>query len=111
MYKLKSVGVMSVGKVIAIIQGAIGLLFLPFFVLVGLAGALAGKDQQGAIAAGVMVVLAVLMPVIYAAIGFVMGVLMAFIYNAVASKIGGIEFELATLDPPAQFTTASPMQP
>ena len=98
MYRLKSMGVMSVGKMMAIIQGAIGLIFLRIFLIAGVAGALAGKGQN-AIAGGVMLVFAVMIPVFYAGIGFVMGILMALIYNLVASKIGGIELELAAVDP------------
>ncbi|HVP43587.1 MAG TPA: hypothetical protein VMS96_09140 [Terriglobales bacterium] len=105
MFRLKSMGVMSVGKMMAVIQGAIGLLFVPIFLIAGMAGALAGKGQD-AIAGGVMLVLAVMMPVFYAGIGFVMGVVTALIYNVVAGKIGGIELELvapsADVNPMAQ---------
>lgn len=98
MYRLESLGVMSVGKMMAIMQGAIGLLVLPIFLIMALAGALAGKGQ-GAIAGGVMLIFAVMIPVFYAGIGFVMGIVMALIYNLVASKIGGVELELAAVEP------------
>lgn len=100
MVQLRSVGVLSVGKMMGIVQGAIGLLFLPFFLIVALASTAAGK-QEAVLAGGVMVVFAVMMPVFYAGIGFVMGIVMAAIYNFVSGKIGGIELELGPAPPMA----------
>ena len=39
--------------------------------------------------------LAIMMPLLYAGMGFVIGALSAVIYNLVAGWIGGIEIELA----------------
>ena len=93
MHIVKSVGVMSFAKILGLIHACLGLIFAPFFLLIGLAGSLAG--QHKAPFAGVFgIILAVLMPVFYGAIGFVTGAIGALLYNALAGLIGGFELEL-----------------
>jgi hypothetical protein len=94
-HRLRSVGVLSVAKVSGIFYGAMGLLFVPFFLLFSMIAAVAGK-QTGAPAfpAAIGVVLALIMPILYAGFGFLFGALGAFVYNLVAGWIGGIEMEL-----------------
>jgi transmembrane protein DUF3566 len=93
MHVLKSVGVMSLAKIMGLLYGCIGLIFAPFFLLIGLAGSLAGQNK--APFAGVFgVVFAILMPVIYGVMGFVFGAIFAFIYNLLAKWVGGIELEV-----------------
>jgi hypothetical protein len=92
-YKLRSLDVLSVAKLMACIHGCLGLLFLPFFLIVGALGAVAG-GQNAAFGAIGMAVLAVLMPVLYAGMGFLIGALMAWLYNVISKRIGAIELRL-----------------
>jgi hypothetical protein len=96
MQKIRRVGVLSLGTMLAAIYAVLGLLLLPFFLIVGIFGALA-EQSGGAEAAGagiVMVVFAILMPIFYGVMGFISGVIAGFIYNLVAGWTGGIEIEL-----------------
>jgi len=45
MHIIKSVGVLSVAKIMGLIHACLGLLFAPFFLLVGLLGSLAGQQK------------------------------------------------------------------
>jgi len=103
MHVVKSMGVMSVAKVMGLLYGCMGLLFAPIFVLLGLLGSLAGTDQTPF--AGIFgIVFAILMPVLYGVMGFIMGAIGALLYNLVAKWVGGFELELelpaSRLQPP-----------
>ncbi|HEX9120584.1 MAG TPA: hypothetical protein VF840_08595 [Terriglobales bacterium] len=84
-------------KISGIFYGALGLLFVPLFLLFSMIAAVAGK-QTGAPAfpAAIGIGLALVMPILYAGIGFLFGAFSAFVYNLVAGWIGGIEMEFQT---------------
>ena len=93
MHMVKSVGVMSVAKIMGLLYGCIALIFAPVFVLFGFLGAFAGQDKipfAGFFGVG----FALLMPVLYGAMGFLLGALGAFLYNVFAKWAGGFELEL-----------------
>lgn len=93
MHIIRSVGVMSVAKIMGLIYGCMGLIFAPLFLLIGLLGSLAG--QQKTPFAGVLgVVFALLMPLFYGALGFVMGAIGALLYNLFSKLVGGFELEM-----------------
>ena len=93
MHIVKSMGVMSVAKISGLLYGCMGLIFAPFFLLIGLIGSLAGADKTPF--AGIFgVVFAMLMPVIYGVLGFIMGAIGALLYNLFARWVGGFELEL-----------------
>jgi len=96
MHTLKSVGVMSVAKVMGILYGCMGLIFVPFFLLFAFVGTFAGqKDAPFAPFAGLFgIVMAVLMPLMYGVMGFIMGAIGAALYNVIARRVGGFELEL-----------------
>ncbi len=72
MHILKSVGVISVAKLMGLLYGCLGLIFAPIFLLIGLLGSFTGADKTPL--AGVFgVVFAILMPLLYGAMGFVSG--------------------------------------
>jgi len=108
MHIIKSVGVLSVAKIMGLIQAYLGLLFAPLFLLIGLLGSLAG--QQKTPFAGIFgVVFAILMPVLYGGIGFIMGAISALLYNLFAKWVGGFELELDVR--PAIVTAPYPLIP
>ncbi len=99
MHVIKAVKVLSVAKIMGAVYGAIGLLFLPFILLMGLAGSLA-PHQEGQRSIGVIFSLffGLFAPVIYGAMGFVIGALSAFLYNVFAKWVGGIEVQVQPVD-------------
>jgi len=99
MFRLRSVGVLSSAKIFAVIQGAIGILVgfcVLIFAVVG-AAIVPGQQKLGMIG---MIIIAVLAPVFYAAIGFVMGAIWAFVYNLAAQAMGGLELQLDAVPQP-----------
>ena len=90
---VKSVGVLSMAKIMGLIYGSMGLIFAPLFLLVGLAGLFAGQ-QKNPFAGMIGVVFALLMPVLYAGMGFIAGAIGALLYNLFANWVGGIELEI-----------------
>jgi len=93
MHIVKSVGVLSVAKIMGLIYACIGLIFAPVFLVVGMMGSLMGQDKNP-FAGMAGVVLAVLIPFIYGAMGFIIGAIGALLYNLLAKLVGGFELEL-----------------
>ena len=95
MQEIKAVNIISVAKVMGILYGILGLLFIPMFLIMTAAAGLSGQ-KDAALGAGIGIVFALAMPIFYGLMGFVMGALMAWIYNLVAGRWGGIELDLRT---------------
>lgn len=114
MQKIKSVGVLSVGKIMGILYAALGLLVVPFFLLISALGALSGERPAGFGLASA-IVFTFFIPIMYGVIGFVGGVITAFLYNLVAERFGGIEIEFAPQPSPEipqpQFPAPPPSPP
>jgi hypothetical protein len=100
MVRMRSIGVLSAAKIFAVVQAAVGILVGFFFLLFGVIGTAIVPGQQKLGMIGIIVI-AVLMPVVYAVLGFVMGAIWAFVYNLVADAIGGLELEFETAAAPA----------
>jgi hypothetical protein len=98
MMVLKSVGVLSAGKVSGTLCALIGILIGGFLALFSLAGVAMQAQGQGggpqipAIFLGVGAL--VIVPIFYGVIGFISGILYAALYNLIAAVVGGIELEL-----------------
>jgi hypothetical protein len=109
MHILKSVGVMSVAKIMGLIYGCMGLFFIPFFLIFAVAGSMAGQNKFP-LAGAVGVVLALAMPIMYGFMGFIAGALGALLYNLLAKWIGGfeLELELASMRPSAPYPIIPP---
>lgn len=89
---LKKIPPVPAAKLVAVIYGCFGLIFIPIFAIGALAGALSGEEGAG-IAAGMGIVMAILMPLFYVAMGFIVTLIGCFIYNLAAGWVGGIELE------------------
>lgn len=74
---------------IGILYGLLGLIFVPFFLLMAVIGSRSGP---AATLGGAF--FAILFPVMYAVGGFIGGIIAAAIYNLVAKWTGGLEFEV-----------------
>jgi hypothetical protein len=108
MHIIKSVGVLSVAKIMGMIYGCMGLIFAPFFLLIGLMGSAMGR-QNSPLAGIFGIGFAVFMPVLYGAMGFISGLIGALLYNLFARWVGGFELELETR--PAFATAPYPLVP
>ena len=91
--RIKRIAPLQLGKMLALLYGIIGLLAIPFFLLMTSITAQLPEGQRGpflAMGAGA----AIFAPILYAVLGFIVGVIGAFIYNLVAKWVGGIEVEV-----------------
>jgi hypothetical protein len=100
--RIKRIAPLQAGKMLGVLYGCMGLIFLPIFMLAGVAGAFAQHAQQtqgasaapAALTAGLMLAVGIFMPIFYAVFGFIFGIISAAIYNLVARWVGGIEVEV-----------------
>ena len=104
MQSIQSVDVLSCAKILGVVQATLGLLILPFFLLTMGIGAISGGfGDHPAAGAGIAIIggllLVVLIPLFYGAMGFAFGALGAWAYNLAAKKFGGIQIELQAVTP------------
>ena len=91
--RIKRIAPLQLGKMLAILYGFMGLLFIPFFLAMSfLSTHLPPQQRPGMMVFGVG--FALFMPVMYAVMGFITGVIGAGSYNLVATWIGGIEVDV-----------------
>jgi len=97
---IKSIRVLSLAKVMAVIYAGIGLiagLIFSFFALLGTAFGTAFQDANGPEAIfGVLfgVGAVIVLPILYGLMGFLGGLLTSAIYNVAARLMGGLELEV-----------------
>ena len=97
MQKVKRFGILSVAKIQSAVMGVMGLFIgLIYAVILTVTGIIAviGGTKAGIMMLVGAVAAVVLVPILYAVIGFVFGALSAWVYNIVAGRVGGIELEL-----------------
>jgi len=86
---------LSLAKIAAVLYAAIGLLMgivLGLYVTTGpFVNAAAPGFPFGMMFGGAAIVI---MPIMYACLGFIGSLIMAFLYNAVAGVVGGIELDV-----------------
>ena len=85
MARIDRFGVGQTAKVLGVLYGLMGLVFVPFFLI----AAMFTPSE-----AGFGLGLAIMMPVLYGVAGFVFTALACALYNLVAGWVGGIEVEL-----------------
>jgi hypothetical protein len=93
MQRIQSVGVLSCAKMMGVLYGCMGLLFVPLALVGGLAS-IATQQTNGAIGGAAILAFGVLAPFLYGGMGFVFGAIGAWIYNLIAKRLGGIEIQL-----------------
>jgi hypothetical protein len=95
---LKRIGVLSAGKILALLYACLGFIagcFISIFATLGLFASLADKNLPGPFVAAFLGLGALIfMPVLYGSLGFLLGVIGSSIYNGLAKLIGGIELDL-----------------
>lgn len=99
--RIRKLGVLSVGKIYAVMMLVMSLLIsIPYGLVIMLFGAaaLGSGARDGMLAGGGAIVMGILvmigLPIFYSIIGFIAGVIGAFIYNLFAGMVGGIEIEV-----------------
>lgn len=98
MQELKKIGVFSLAKIEAVLGAVIGFIVGIIWALIarvfmGFAEmARAPVSREFGMFFGVAAI--VILPLLYAVIGFIGGAIVAFLYNVISGWIGGIEVEL-----------------
>jgi hypothetical protein len=95
---LKSVGVMSCGKIGGTLYGLMGILIGGIFALISTLGLALGQGSSSGAPAWLGAFFGVgsiiLFPIVYGIMGFIGGLITAVLYNILAGFVGGIEMEL-----------------
>jgi hypothetical protein len=91
--RIKRIAPLQLGKMLAVVYGLIGLVVIPFFMIMSaVMPQMPAEQRAGFMALGMGFIL--FLPVMYAIIGFIGGLIGACIYNIVAKWVGGIEVEV-----------------
>jgi hypothetical protein len=85
--RLRRFSIAQTAKVLGVLYGLMGLVFLPFFLL----AALISPEKTG-FGLG----FAILLPILYGVCGFIFTAIGCALYNLVAGMVGGIEVQLDT---------------
>ena len=91
---VKRIAPLQAGKILGIVYGAMGLLFMPFFLLMSVIASRLPHAEGAALPFIFGVGFAIAAPVFYGVMGFLVGVIGAAIYNLVARWVGGLEVEV-----------------
>jgi len=92
---VKRIGVLSLGKMLGVLYGAIGLLIGVFVAVFSIIAAVIGAQRQGGALSPLFGVVAIVWaPLFYGVAGFVGGILSAALYNVAAGVVGGVEIEV-----------------
>lgn len=94
--QLTYIAPLKAGIILGLLYAILGLILVPFFLIVALLGGKTGNSLPAAFGAG----FAILLPVFYGVVGFIGGIIMAALYNLVAKWTGGLEFEVRDWEPP-----------
>jgi hypothetical protein len=99
---IRKIGVMSLGKLMAVMYAGIGLLLGGLYALFAVVGGGAmmamGGEENAALGGGMVIGMGlaavVIAPIVYGIFGFIGGVISAFFFNLAAKYAGGLELEV-----------------
>lgn len=91
---LRSIGVLSMAKMMGTLYAVIGFILGLFFAMLSMIGAGFAERGSGIIAMVMGVGGVIILPIFYGAIGFIAGVVGSALYNVIAGMAGGIELDL-----------------
>jgi hypothetical protein len=91
---LRSIGVMSMAKMMGTLYAVIGFLIGLLFAMLSMVGAGFAQDGSGFFAMMMGVGGVIILPIFYGVIGFIAGVIGSALYNLIAGMAGGIELDL-----------------
>lgn len=90
---LKRIGVMSLAKIYTIMMAVVGLIMGLYIAIMEAVFPITQTGMGEPMGTGLGWINIIIVPIIYALIGFVSGVLGAWLYNLIAKWIGGVELE------------------
>lgn len=91
---IKSVGVVSVGKIYGVMTAAVGLLAGIVVAFASMVGAgMSGSEELGMFGPMMGIGAVIVLPIIYGCFGFVGGLIGAALYNLFAGLVGGVEIQ------------------
>lgn len=93
--QLTYIAPLRAGIVLAMLYGILSLILVPIFLVAAVLGSKAGGAGSAVFSIGFAIVL----PVLYAAVGFLGGLIAAALYNLIAKWTGGFEFEVRDIIP------------
>jgi hypothetical protein len=96
--QIRSLGVLSCAKMMGALYGVLGLIVGAFMTLFSMVGAAFSDNGNGAAALGLGAASIIVIPIMYAIMGFVGGIIMGFFYNVIAGVVGGIEIRTTLID-------------
>lgn len=107
--KIRKIGIFSLAKIYAVMMLVISLLIaIPYgliIIVISLIGGIGTGSQDGlsglAVGGGGVVmgiIVMIMIPVVYAIMGFIAGALCALIYNIFAGIVGGVEIEVENVN-------------
>lgn len=88
--RLRRISVLQTSKVAAVLYGILGLCIVPFLLLLNAFA----PGETGMFGMGAGLLGALIVPVLYAVMGFIGTALVCALYNVLAGLTGGIEFEV-----------------
>ena len=89
---IKSVGVVSVGKMYGAMMASIGLIAGLFIALASMVGAgMSSNDDLGMFGPMLGVGAVIALPILYGCFGFIGGLIGGALYNLFAAMVGGVE--------------------
>jgi uncharacterized membrane protein len=92
---IKRIVPLSCGKVAGVLYGVLGLVVGVIVSMAAMIGGLAGREEFGVLAGGVVGIGAIVfLPILYGGLGFIVAVIAAWLYNLVAGFTGGIELDV-----------------
>ena len=99
---IRKIGVLSLGKVMALMYAGIGLVIgvrYALFAVVGGGAMMAMGGEEGAALGGGMMMgmglaAVIVLPILYGVLGFIGGIISAFFFNLAAKYAGGLELEV-----------------
>ena len=98
---IKSIGPMSLAKIMGLLYAGLGFIFgclFALFSLLGGAAMMAGNQEGSAMGGGFMAGIGlgavILFPIFYGVMGFIMGLISALLFNVVTKFAGGLELEV-----------------
>lgn len=98
---IRSIGILSLGKLMGLMYAGIGALFGVLYALFALIGGGAmmamgggGEAFSGGMMMGMGLAAVIVLPIFYGLLGFLAGLLSAWLYNLAAKYVGGVEVDI-----------------
>lgn len=88
--EIRRVSPVSAAKIAGVLYGIMGLIFIPFVLVIRMFS----PEASDAAGFGFGLGFAIAMPILYACLGFVFTLIGAALYNVIAGLVGGLEIEL-----------------